>query len=211
MIVPAELKTLSGRRPSQRADELYGLIHLMQAEGCRSYLEIGARHGDTFHTVMGALPWLRGVALDLPGGNWGAASSRRDLRRAVRQFRKRANVIFGNSRDPAIVQAVAGFGPYDAILIDGDHLYDGVAADWSNYGPLGRLVAFHDIAGTGQATHDARQLPVEVPRLWAELKPSHRHVEFIGAGSSMGIGVLWTARPSIGPAAIGPASSGIGS
>ena len=42
-------------------------------------------------------------------------------------------------------------GPFDAILIDGDHSLAGVSKDWQLYGELAPLVAFHDIAGAGQA------------------------------------------------------------
>lgn len=166
----------------------------MKAEGVRSYLEIGARHGDTFFDVMVSLPvGARGVALDLPGGNWGTSKSANTLTVACDCLIGQGcdvKMILGNSRDPAVHARVAAAGPFDAVLIDGDHLYDGVAADWRNYGPMARIVAFHDIAGDGQVTKDGRAIPVEVPRLWAELKPTRRHVEFVAPGSKMGIGVL---------------------
>ena len=186
-----ELKTLSGRRASQRADELLPFIDLLRREGVRSYLEVGARHGDTFDLVARALPaGSRVVAVDLGGGPWGTPKSVAALRAAVAGLSDHdAHLILGDSTDPSVVAAVAALGPFDAILIDGDHRYDGVLTDWFNYGPMGRLVAFHDIVGEGQTTRDANAYPVEVPRLWAEIR-NDRSLEFVGAGSAMGIGVM---------------------
>lgn len=187
------LKAFSGRRPSQIEEELRGLIDLFIAEGVRSYAEIGAREGDTFHEVLTRVPRCRGVAVDLPDGLWGKAGTRAKLEAAVRDLTARgieASCLFGNSQTEATHRLIRLRGPYDAILIDGDHTYEGVRADWENYGPGARLVAFHDIVGSG-CRDRRRGAPVEVPRLWAEIKATHRTVEFIAAGSQMGIGVAF--------------------
>jgi len=185
-------KTFSGRRASQHVDEIGPLIQLLQAEGVCTYLEIGARHGDTFHDVMLALPkGSRGLAVDLPGGSWGKESSRHALNAAVADLQNRgidARCLFGDSASAEVIEAIRKQGPFDAALIDGDHRYAGVKADWLTYGPMARIVAFHDIAGDGQAWSD---MQVEVPRLWREIRDQHKHREFIGAESTMGIGVLW--------------------
>lgn len=185
-----ELTTRSGRRASQRADELLPFIELLKAEGVRSYLEIGARHGDTFDMVARSLPvGSRVVAVDLGGGAWGTPKSVPVLKEAIAGLTDYdAHVIFGDSTIRRVIEAVKALGPFDAILIDGDHRYDGVRKDWLNYGPMGRLVAFHDIVGEGQTTRDGVH-PVEVPRLWAEIREPGS-VEFVGEGSAMGIGVM---------------------
>lgn len=192
------MKTFSGRKASQHPAELAGFLDLLRREGVRAYLEIGARHGDTFHEVMTSLPpGSVGVAVDLPGGAWGVSSSRQALERAVADLNARgyqAHAVFGDSGSPEVAAAVQAIRPtFDAVLIDGDHRYEGVARDWRIWREAARLVAFHDIAGEGvrqKTTGD----PVEVPRLWRELKaelpPIVSKVEFIGEGSSMGIGVL---------------------
>lgn len=187
--------TFSGRRASQRADELEPFIALLKARKVRSYLEIGARHGDTFHAVMSALPvGSMGVALDWPGAPWGTDKSLMPLfavERDLQQQGYRIHVAIGDSQSPAVIAKVLEEGPFDAILIDGDHRYDGVAADWRNYGGRASLVAFHDIAGSGQTSTDG--LAVEVPRLWREIKdsrPRGKIVEFVGPGSTMGIGAI---------------------
>jgi hypothetical protein len=187
------LTAFSGRRPSQNEAELNAFVELMRAHGVRNYLEIGSREGDTFHHVMSSLPMAKfGVAVDLPGGLWGKSTTSRDLQTAIADLTKKgyyATGILGDSKSSEIIERVAGLGPYDAILIDGDHTYAGVLADWSTYGAMAPIVAFHDIVGEGQ-----RELvhnnPVQVPRLWAEIKASGlRTVEFVSPGSAMGIGV----------------------
>lgn len=187
------IATRSGRQASQDADELRGFINLLAARGVRRYLEIGARHGDTFYAVMTALPeGSFGVALDLPGALWGRANSQSSLTDAVHELRSRgyqASVIFGDSRTDATRALARGRGPYDAVLIDGDHTLEGVTADWQNYGDLAPVIAFHDIVGEGQA--DRRHgRPVQVPALWAALRAKHETVEFVSPGSRMGIGVV---------------------
>lgn len=187
------MKTFSGRAWSQRIDELKAFIALLRRHQVRRYLEIGARDGDTFHAVMTALPvGSTGVAVDMPGGAWGRYDSRLNLERAMDDLRSsgyRVSSIFGDSHTDATLALVVGRGPYDAVLIDADHGYEGVARDWALYGPLAPLVAFHDIDGAGIVQRTTGQL-VEVPKLWEAIKSSHKHLEIIGRERGMGIGVV---------------------
>lgn len=188
------LKTFSGRRASQDEGELRGFIAFLQHRQVGRYLEIGARDGDTFHEVMMSLPeGSTGVALDLPGGLWGKSTTREKLERAVADINKRgrkASFIFGNSTDEATRRLVVGRGPYDAILIDGDHTLAGVTADWMGYGDMAPIIAFHDIVGTGESEQPHGHL-VEVPLLWSSIKDSGATTfEFVSPGSRMGIGVV---------------------
>lgn len=187
------LKTFSGRRPSQNETELRGFIGLLQDRGVTRYCEIGARHGDSFHEIVINLPpGSTAVAVDLPGGLWGTVKSRNSLRRAVADLRARgykASCLFGDSQTAATQRLVQGRGPYDAMLIDGDHTLAGVTRDWDLYRKMAPLIAFHDIVGTGQAEKVSGN-PVEVPILWASLRDQFEHREFIDEGSAMGIGAL---------------------
>lgn len=189
------LETFSGRNPSQNEYELRSFIALLRGRGVRRYLEIGARHGDTFHEVMLGLPeGSAGVAVDLPGGLWGTLKSRNSLRSAVADLNKRGykcSVLFGNSQTDATKRLVVGRGPYDAILIDGDHTLAGVTRDWGQYGDMAPIVAFHDIVGEG-CREKVKNREVEVPILWESIKQSRETVEFVGEGSRMGIGVCFT-------------------
>jgi hypothetical protein len=189
------MKTFSGHRSRQEPGELSAFIDLLKGENVRGYLEIGACHGDTFHTVMSALPkGSKGVAIDLPEADaWGKAGSAAALAAAVSDLNDNGYVargIFGDSATDGVRDLAMLGGPYEAVFIDGDHRYEGVKADWLAYGPMARIIAFHDIAGEGQITRNGA-MHVEVPRLWNELKPDFRHREIIARGSKKGIGVLW--------------------
>lgn len=189
------LQTFSGRKASQDEEELRGFISLLNEEGVKSYGEIGSREGDTFHEILSSLANCRGVAMDLPGGLWGKVTTRSKLEAAINDLVKNsidASCMFGDSKTAAAIRMFHGRGPYDAILIDGDHTLDGCTADWNNYRGMARIIAFHDIVGHGQIEKVHRN-QVEVPVLWESIKSQgYRTVEFIAAGSSMGIGVVYT-------------------
>lgn len=193
--IPDEVRARSwtGRLAFQIAEELDAFVALLQEKSVRNYLEIGSRDGDTFHAVMSALPkGSRGVAVDLPGEAWGSAKSKPRLLEAIADLRERGykvDAIFGDSQAAGIRQMAMATGPYDAVFIDGDHRYDGVKADWENYGRMGRIVAFHDIAGGGY-TASQGTVTIEVDRLWREIKDGFEHVEFVARDSIMGIGVI---------------------
>lgn len=165
----------------------------MNERGVTRYLEIGSREGDTFVEVMESLPTgSHGVAVDLPGGLWGKESTRQKLPRAIAHLQAKGynvSCLFGDSQSDAMRRLVKGRGPYDAILIDGDHTLAGVTRDFDNYHRMAPLVAFHDIVGTGQAEKVTGR-EVEVPIFWQAVKHRHNHHEFVDRGSKMGIGVL---------------------
>lgn len=185
------MMTRSGRRASQQPGELARFKEIIC--GAQSYLEIGARDGDTFYEIVKSLPFgSRAVAVDLPGGKWGTESSADNLLEcasALSAMSYDITVIFGDSSDSDIIQTVGDFGPYDAVFIDGDHRYRGVKEDWLNYGDA-PIVGFHDIDGEGVFSGS---MPVEVPLLWAEIKDTYRHESIIDCvdGRKMGIGVIW--------------------
>jgi|SRR6187431_57766 len=187
------MKTFSGRNASQDEQELNAFINLLREQDVTKYMEIGARHGDTFHQIMCCLPpGSLGVAVDYPGALWGTRASEKSLRLACKDLIKKGYKvahIFGDSTAIGTIEIVKSFGIFDAVLIDGDHTYAGIKKDWENYSQLARIVALHDIVGTGQ-TEKVFNSPVDVPRLWGEIKPTlAKYIEFISEGSKMGIGV----------------------
>lgn len=175
------------------AEELDGLIALLKKHKVKRYLEIGSREGDTFHAVLSALPDdAYGLAVDLPGGLWGKLTTKNWLAKAIADIQKHkpeVTYILGDSQSPDVIKRIHKLGPFDAILIDGDHTLAGVSRDWHNYKDLAPIIAFHDIVGTGQREKVSGRL-VEVPILWEEIKHDYEHVEFIAEGSAMGIGVI---------------------
>lgn len=203
-------KTLSGLKAGQKTKELDQLVALLNEKEVRSYLEIGARHGDTWYHIVKNVPSIKyTVAVDLPGGAWGTETSADYLKRAADALRQLPDrdlsieVIFGSSQEDKIQEQILHLLPsYDAVLIDGDHRYEGVRRDFELYAPHARkLVAFHDIAGEGVHQRSAGY-PVEVPRLWREIIESkdapfyenfNHYREFITdeePENPMGIGVL---------------------
>jgi hypothetical protein len=55
--------------PCSTTPELDAMVRLLREQDVRSYLEIGARYGGSFETVMTNLPaGSRGVVVDFPGG-----------------------------------------------------------------------------------------------------------------------------------------------
>lgn len=70
----------------------------------------------------------------------------------------------GDSHSVQVIDAVSNYAPFDFCFIDGDHTYEGVKADWENYGPLASIVAFHDISCMS-----------EVNRFWNELKATGKY------------------------------------
>jgi len=187
------LTTFSGRKPSQNEFELSSFICLLREYSVQSYLEVGSREGDTFYDVVSSLPiGSRAVALDLPGGMWGKSTTGNQLKKAVTALVAKgyqASYILGDSTADNVVGSILQMPRFDAILIDGDHRYEGAKKDWLNYAPHGSIIAFHDIVGHEQA-EKVHGNKVEVPRLWAELKDQYGVVEFVDQGSAMGIGVI---------------------
>lgn len=154
---------------------------LLREKGVKRYLEIGSRHGDTFDLVMQALgPDATGVAVDWPAADGYDEQSLPNLEANVAKHN--ASLIVGDSRSLDVIEMVTAKGPYDAILIDGDHSYDGAMADWRSYGPLAPIVAFHDIVNVSQ--------DVAVPRVWEELSAGREVEEIVAPGSIMGFGVI---------------------
>lgn len=93
----------------------------------------------------------------------------------------------GDSRSPNAVAWAAQSAPYDAVFIDGDHSYEAVRSDWLNYGPMGRVVAFHDISGNQDGC----------VRLWKELTATHKTEEFTASPEEQlpegvqGVGIVY--------------------
>lgn len=187
--------TRSGRALAQRPRELADFLALLTAEGVRSYVEVGARNGDTFVKVAEALPVPSLlVAVDLPESLWGSSGSLAYLEDAVAYARRlghTAHLIVGRSTAPQTLAALDAIAPgFDCAFLDADHTEAAVRADWAAYGPRARLVAFHDIAPEPSNT------AIGVPPVWAEVAATHRTTTFIDASMpGMGIGVCWTEPP----------------
>lgn len=174
--------------------ELVHFINLVKSENVKSYLEIGCKHGGSLWRIGTQLPnGSRIVAVDLPHGDTSFKESQPHLEACVRELKVMgydAHLFLGDSTMDNIVEAVKQLAPFDLCLIDANHTEPYVRKDWANYGPLCRMVAFHDI---GWIPRPSKKMPIEVPKVWNEIKQQFRHTEikFCHTKQDNGIGVLW--------------------
>jgi len=192
-----ELRPLYEYRCTQVEEEFIPFTQLLAMEKVTRFLEVGSRFGGSLWRIANVLPRGSGiVACDsgkgMGGRKPGAANSLRECVSKLNEIGYDAHLVTGHSQRQDVVNAVTKLGPFDAIFLDGDHQYEGVKKDWENYGPLSRIVAFHDIAWVKPDGY-TNSKEVEVPRLWNELKKKFPHREFVdlSTGATMGIGVLW--------------------
>lgn len=189
------------RRMLQDPTEFGRFMELIRKEGVQSYLEIGSKHGGSFWRISTSLPInSRVVSVDLPHGDQSFKVTAPNLRECVEELKKRrydAHLFLTDSTEPKTVEAVKQLGPYDLVFIDANHTEPYVRQDWSNYGPLGRIVAFHDIAWKFLPhKDDIKKLPIHVPMVWKELKAKYEHMEISHCKAANGIGILWRNKPT---------------
>ncbi len=150
----------TSRKPNvetfQTPFELDQMLALFDRKDPARVLEIGSWQGGTLWHWLQTADHV--VAIDdamrfAPQWNQWAEDAGADLQ-----------LLLGRSQDPDVVVQVFEHGPYGWVLIDGDHTYEAVKADWDNYSRMvepGGIVCFHDI------------LPRHsygVAELWAEIK-----------------------------------------
>lgn len=170
--------------------EIDGFIELLKTEGVKSYLEIGSQYGGSFFKVGSSLPGgSRLVSVDRPHPGHDTERHLIAARDELRELGYFAEVFLGDSTAPGVIRLAANFAPYDAIFIDGNHTLPYVTTDWQNFGGMARIVAFHDIVWDRPVRPG--RLPIEVRKLWLQIKGQYRHKEIIAPGSEKGIGVLW--------------------
>lgn len=175
--------------------EISAFADVIRREGCRSYLEVGAKFGGSLKRVADVMPaGSRIIAVDLPGGTKAWGESRTSLSAIIEGLRSDghdARVIWGDSTKQDVIDKVRALGPFDAILIDANHTRPYVEKDWANYGPMGSIIAFHDIAWRRAPEWVGTR--IDVPAFWHEIKDDYHHEEFkfCPTGKNNGIGVLW--------------------
>lgn len=190
------MKGFSGRPVPQQEDELRELIELFAEKNVHSYLEVGARYGDSMWEIACSLPQgSRIVVVDMPSGPWGKGDSLPLLKRAVKDLKHRGydvHMILGSSHDEQVIEQVRALGPYDACLLDADHTMEAITADWEAYSPMCRLVSMHDIDTEHHRPTRSGQF-IDVWRIWRELvaRMPNRTRAIIGQEGGMGIGVVF--------------------
>jgi predicted O-methyltransferase YrrM len=183
----------------QKLRELAPLLGLLMRRSPGVVVEIGTARGGTFYAwCRVAGPDATIVSIDLAGGPFGGdrATTDSSALRRYGQPGQQLHFIQDDSHDMktrARLEEILGGREIDFLMIDGDHTYEGVAADYRMYSRFvadGGVIAFHDILPHPQVPE------CEVDRLWRELRAEGEHVEFTdpdddrGWGQWGGIGVL---------------------
>lgn len=158
--------------PTQILYEIDGLVQLANREGAQNVGEIGTAQGGTSFLLTHAIERTKFIAaIDLRVRN-------QKLLRGLAPREVEFHAFEGSSYDPATVTRVGatlGSRKFDLLLIDGDHRYEGVRADYFAYRDYvhdGGLIAFHDIVSSGEneATDFNGRWAGGAPRFWKELK-----------------------------------------
>lgn len=183
------------RRVLQNKQELEDFIKILQKENVKSYLEIGCKFGGSLWYIGNGLPkGARIVAVDLPHGDLSFKENQGHLEECTRALKGKgydAHLIIGDSTKKEIVDKVYALGPFDAVFIDANHTLPYINKDWSNYGKIGKLIAFHDIGFFRPNGLPPHKKPIEVPQFWKGIKDNYTHIEIRRDACDNGIGVLW--------------------
>jgi len=187
--------------PCQIPSEIFGLLRLLARENVRRAGEIGTAQGGTHFLFQHSLPNLEfTLAVDLQIRHV-------SLLRGLAPIGAELLAVNGSSYAPrtvAKVRHILNGRLLDFLLIDGDHRYEGVRADYLAYLDMvrpGGLIAFHDIKPAGE---DAQGVVSErwaggVPRFWQELKAQHQETwEFVDDPHQAGFGIGVLRKPLAG-------------
>lgn len=183
-------------RPRQNPVEIERLFEIICDLNPAKVLEVGTARGGTLYLwAQAATDDATLVSVDLPGGDFGGAYAdcRSELYHAFAHDNQSMHLLLADSHLHETQQRVAdcfdGQG-IDFAFIDGDHTYEGVKADFHDYGKMvrpGGIIAFHDIL------YRKDQPTIRVDKLWDELTRQYDCEALIGpegSGKKIGIGVL---------------------
>lgn len=183
--------------PRQNPTEIEALYSIVCQRAPVSVLEIGTARGGTLYLwCQASTDKATIVSVDLPEGDFGGAypECRIPFYRSFERPGQKLHLIRNDSHSPRVVEEVKetfGNTPIDFAFIDGDHTYEGVKADFFNYGPMvrkGGIIAFHDIL-----PHPDMK-DIEVDRFWKEIRKRYRTKEIIGPDTykrRIGIGIVF--------------------
>ncbi len=168
---------------------------LQRMRGSASILEVGSSYGHSLRMfAVAAKPGACIRSIDLGTDRFVEddnsvhhVQTADSLMRAIADLQMQgydADAWIGDSHSAAAITWATKDAPYDFVFLDGDHTYEGVLADWKHYGPLGRLVGFHDM-----------MLMEPVMRLWKEIKSTGIATEEYGVYQpqwkrTLGIGIV---------------------
>lgn len=164
----------------QNREELIGLCEFIEAQGIRSYLEVGVWTGRLIRALHRLFDFQRVAACDQ---GWAEQLGLSIV------LPEAAQTFFGDSESEAYARWRAELGHIDLVLIAANHSHTAVKRDFEiNRRFPHRFLAFHDIAGANRHT-------AGVGRFWSGLDHGtkieiiHPHLEAGSDASTMGIGI----------------------
>jgi predicted O-methyltransferase YrrM len=180
-------------RAVQQHSEIVSLLRLLDKNPPRSVCEIGTASGGTlFLLTKVCRPDALLISVDL-----GLPLERSLIHSRFATSKQRVIGVRRDSRAAETIQQVRSSlrgKLLDLLFIDGDHEYEAVKADFTNYRPLvrpGGLIVFHDIVrdfrtryGKPTSTYTGG-----VPMFWEEIKGLHRTTELIEDPEQDGFGI----------------------
>lgn len=182
--------------PRQNPAEIEALYQTVRDLAPMRVLEIGTARGGTLYLwSQAATSDAIIVSVDLPGGQFGGAypACRIPFYQAFKRTGQKLYLLRKDSHESNTVEEVTELfnkNLIDFAFIDGDHTYEGVKADFLNYGPMvrpGGIIAFHDIL-------PRPDLPsIQINRFWKEVREKYNTGEIIGpdeSGRKIGIGLI---------------------
>lgn len=188
----------------QLENEIIPFLDFVASHRPRVVGEIGMKHGgNTFLFMRRFHNATRIIGLDLILRNVGKA-------KFLARDEQQVDMAEGSSYSPSVVSRVGRLlGPdrFDFLFIDGDHSYDGVAADLISYYHLvrpGGLIAFHDIVPdqtmqTGNRSQTSGSYGGGVYVLWQRIRDHFQHREFVESWQQRGYGIGVITKPDDQP------------
>jgi len=158
--------------PLQRKPEILAFLKMVADLAPTRIGEIGTASGGTaFLLSRCSVPQSRLVTLDI-GTRPGQSAALSILAGAERSIV--SMIADSHLAETAKRFGQAAGGPFDVLLIDGDHSYEGVSQDFERYRRLvrtGGLIAFHDIMPDSRSRGgpDTGTDAGGVPKFWREL------------------------------------------
>jgi predicted O-methyltransferase YrrM len=177
----------------QRHSEIAGLLKILKQNPPRYVCEIGtASGGSLFLLAQVSRPDALLISIDL-----GLSFERCLIHTRFATRQQKIISLRADSRAPDTLNRVPSLlrgQALDLLFIDGDHSYDGVKADFTNYRPLvrrGGLIVFHDIVRDFDTRYGkpTGHYTGGVPAFWQEIKPQHKTSELIEDTEQDGFGI----------------------
>ena len=176
----------------QNYSEIYNAAEFIKNLEIESFVEIGTDQGGTFAIWSKLAGDGVRISVDIPHGNYGQNGYNVNERdKYLGAIHPKSHFIHGDSHSYETLEKVVKLldgKKVDFLFIDGDHVYEGVKADYQMYRHIvkpGGWIGFHDIKDT--PFH--RRANCRVDLLWSELEGNK--VEFVDMSSELGgIGLI---------------------